>query len=317
MKKIFAVILVTSLSGCAGEQFLTSVSGFDEATNAAVVVQSDQLEAFSETQSEKIRSSLAEGRVDLRISGGCANLVGVAFRISDCQIVRFDEEKLEQPFVGENILALGAALGDYASSLGRLAADASKDADAFSKSLSDLAVSLGRLDGAIDKAGGGSVVDAEKFGAVATILAEAGNLYFEQSRMSKLKKIIIESDPFVQEATKLLSGAYEALRLDTMGEAFARLNDASDAAIEEVATATSTPAQIRKKHDALFSELAAFKRRAAIRNSFSALGEAHKALKMASESGASSDDLKVAILRIIESAKIIKIAADTLIKKPE
>lgn len=315
MKNIFAAILVTSLSGCAGEQYLTAVSGFDEATTAAVVVQKDQLEAFYEKEAERIRTSLAESRVELRIKG-CADLVGVNFQISDCQILRFDGEKLEQPFAKENILALGAALADYSSSLGNLAADASEDADAFSKSLSDLAVSLGGLDGAIVKAGGGSVVEAEQLGAVATIIAEAGNLYFEQSRVSKLKKIIIGSDPFVQEAASLLSAGYEALRFDTMADAFARLNSA-DESVSKAVTSGASSTEIRKKHDALFAELAEFRTRAAIRDSFSALGEAHNLLAEASKSGASSDDLKVAILRIIESAQIIKIAAGTLIKKPE
>ena len=69
MKKIFAVILVTSLAGCAGDQYLASVSGFGEVTTAAVVMQKEQLEAFSGKQSEKIRSSLAEDRVDLRFTG--------------------------------------------------------------------------------------------------------------------------------------------------------------------------------------------------------------------------------------------------------
>lgn len=306
-----AALVVVLLAGCASGKLAGAVPAFGTATSAAVKVQQEQLVAFTNQEAERIKQDLARDRVALGYSDGCGRLTDPRAKAEDCYLVGTTGTAIETPFVASNVVALGNALVAYADALGQLAADSRKDADAFSKSLTDLAASVGGLNGAVSKVTSVSKISPAQLGAVASIVGKVGNLYFEHQRATALRRIIVASDPFVQEATAVLAAADEALRRNSTAQAFIRLEVASNA-LEESIEAGQGAQALRPKQDAVFTEFAALRQRAAMRNGFVLLGDTHHDLAAVARSGASFEEMAAYAMRLAETAKAIAQSAETL-----
>ncbi len=265
---------------------------FEEATSSAIREHKERLITLARDQAEAQAEYLSENRVDLRMSSGCAHLLLPESDVANCTLVRADGEPLERPITGENILALGEALEDYASSLRLLAINASKDTGEFSRSLYRTTISL-RLLEETNKGWG-----EEGSSAVEAIVAETGSLESLEARVSTLREIIVAADPSVQEATRLLSFSAEMLSVSVRLGAFKELNLAQNRSAQAISTGASA-VEITKNHDALFSKLEEFKRDAiAVRSFvrlFSSISKTHAKLSELSQAGASLDVLSTAI----------------------
>ncbi|MDA8747397.1 hypothetical protein N9M66_04225 [Litoreibacter sp.] len=212
-KTILTVSFLVLTSACSAPEYRGSVIKFGEATQAAANAQTTRLNALSDRQISEIRGELAQDRVILAYSPECALLAVPGSKIKDCVVVRRDGQPITQPEKFTSIVALNKAMGEYGVSLAALAADATGDAAAFSKSLTDLATSVDGLGAALDGSDSGKTENAPKLQAAAKGLGGLGNVLFASSRVSKLREIISETDPQIQEATLLLAFASEALTL--------------------------------------------------------------------------------------------------------
>lgn len=306
-----ATLVAILLAGCTSGRLTGAVGGFGTATSAAVEAQQDQLAAFSTQDASRIKQELADARVALNFSEGCVQLADPRAPMDQCYLVDASGNAVETPFYAANVVALGDALVGYSAALGQLAADSRKDADAFGKSLTDLANSVGALSGAVSKVTSLSKVSPAQLGAVASIVGTVGNLYFEHARATALRKIIVASDPFVQEATAVLAAADEALRRNSTAQALLRL-EATSEALEQAIAAGQGAQAIRAKQDAVFVEFDALRQRSALRSGFVLLGDAHRELAAAARAGASFKEMVAYATRLAEAARAIAQAAATL-----
>jgi hypothetical protein len=296
-----------ALTGCVNPAFRESIGEYGSLTKAAAAQQNAQIAAVAAEEQERIRSELAQNRVDLRLKPDCA-----ARLLTDpagggdapaCTLVAVGGKEIEQAPGFANILALTGALSHYADNLIALAADPTQDQAAFSQAMQSLATSVGNLDGAVraaTRAPPGQ--DGAKLGAVASLLADAGNLYFAQRRAAALKRIVIASDPVVQDATRLLSGVDDRLQLYYRAELAAALLRAQDNASATAASPTASTADVRAAQDTLFQALAAYNNQGADTLRYRAIGEAHAKLAAAARRGASAGELKAAIEAVVQLA---------------
>jgi hypothetical protein len=308
-RKIALVAMLAITSGCISPAFRDSVGQFGTVTKTTVTAQGQQLAAISATEQERIRAQLAANRVDLVLAPSCAetlapNDTGTADPPAPvCTLARADGTALTDAPRYEHILALGAALSAYADSLIALAADSSQDQKAFAGSLSALATSLGGLDGAIQRVTGGDRAASQpQLNAVATLVAEAGNLYFAYERSRVLKRIIIAGDPTVQRAVDLLTGADAGIDLYNRNALLLHLRATANNARRLAANPGTSATAMRAAQDALFAEVATYNRYAAGVQRFRAIGAAHTQLVRAARANASAADLAAAIQAIIHLA---------------
>ncbi|HEY0028005.1 MAG TPA: hypothetical protein VGC35_09065 [Allosphingosinicella sp.] len=298
---------VLALSACVNPAFRDSIGEYGALTKAAAGQQNKRIATVAAEEEERIRSGLAENRVDLRLKPDCAARLltdpagGGAAPV--CTLVGVGGTQIEQAPGFSNILALTDALSNYADNLIVLAADSSADQAAFSDAMQALGTSVGNLDGAVRaaaKAPPGQ--DGARIGAVATLLADAGNLYFAQRRAAALKRIVIASDPVVQDATRLLSGVDDRLQLYYRSELASALLSAQASASAVAGTPGSSTQDVRAAQDALFQALAAYNNQGADTLRYKAIGEAHAKLAAAAGRGASAAELRDAISAVVQLA---------------
>lgn len=316
----FAVILLVVLAGCSRSEFRASVQGFDTTTQAAVSAQRKQLDTVLEKEADSYRQRLAETYPNIQAIG-CANVFAPDFDPDNCRIVRAENGQLidvSEPFSAPNIRSLQTALLDFTGSLAALAADFDKEESAFKKSMTNLAISIGKLDGTTSKLGMPSVVDQQKLNAIATIVGEAGVLFFEQSRVRTLTQLVIEGEPVVQNAVGYLSNADQAIYTFRLNEGLARL-EAANAAVSEAAESGANARVVRQRHDRLFSDYEAVKVLIAERgrDPFGALGDSYAKLVEAAQAGASAAEVREAIVSLVQTAAVVSEAIDVLIDEKD
>lgn len=310
-------LVALCLSGCSSTGFQSSVGQFGKLTSAASADQAASLLKITREETERIRADLASSRADLRLKASCGLAIGlipvpeprVNQGIPPCEFVRRDGIRLEEAPRFTNIIALSVGLDGYARSLVELASDHDDDNRAFSSSVTGLATSLGGLDASVRKATGASQGDSSaKMGAIASLVAEAGELYFSRRRNAALRKIIIAADPLVQDATKLLSEADDRIGLyDRSGLA----EDLIAAQKHQSEIAGSAPIEeLRRAQDRMYDLLGAFTQRSRGTERFVAIGEAHAKLANAAREGARPAELKKVILALIHLAGTIDTTAD-------
>ena len=220
------LMLFLAVTGCSTSRFTQTAGQFGSLTRSAAEQQNARLVAVAGGELERYRQRLAETKAELKFRD-CAQTLAdappdpttaVVKPFPRCRLMERmspgEFQELAPDLHFENIAALNSALVDYAGGLVLLAADASKDQQAFAASVSNLASSLGGLDGAIRKVTGASEGNsATQFNAVGTLVAKLGNLYFAAHRQNVLKKMVIEADPLVQRATAILGDADSQLDL--------------------------------------------------------------------------------------------------------
>jgi hypothetical protein len=306
------------LGGCVNPAFRETTGQFGAMTKAAVSQQNARLAVIAANEAERIRADLAVNRRQLVLDPACGIEIAAEETLPapGCKLLISGQPSptpIEQAPRYQNILDLSDALNGYADGLIALAADASKDDAAFAKSLSGLASSLGTLDGAIQKATGATAADrSAKYGAVATLVAQAGSLYFAYQRNRALKRIVIAGDPLVQEAVGLLSGVGAGIDLYDRKGLFDKLKAAQDRAQDAAADPTASVASVRAAQDDLFAALAAYNSYGADRRRFAAIGVAHAKLAAAARSGASLAEMKAAIEAVVRLASTARTTIETL-----
>jgi hypothetical protein len=316
-RRAVAALFAFALSACVNPAFRESIGEYGALTKAAAAQQNARVAAIAADEEERIRADLAERRADLRLKPDCAARLltdpaggGAA---PQCALVEVGGKPIEQAPGFANVIALTAALSNYADQLIALAADSSQDQAAFTQSVTGLATAVGGLDGAIRTATGAAAgQDGARINAVASLLAEAGNLYFAQRRAAVLKQVVIAADPTVQAAANLLSGVDDRVQLYYRAELASALLKAQDHASAVASSPTSTVADVRAAQDALFEQLAAYNSQGADTLRFRAIGEAHSKLARAAQAGASPGELKAAIEAIVHLAGTAGAAAEAL-----
>jgi hypothetical protein len=305
-------------AGCVNPAFRETTGQFGAVTKAAVSQQNDRLAVIAANEAERIRADLAANRRQLVLDPACGLEIALdeAMPAPECRLLvsgRPSPTPIEQAPRYQNILDLSDALNAYADGLIALAADASEDEAAFAKSLSGLATSLGSLDGAIQKATGATPADrSAKFGAVATLIAQAGNLYFAHQRNKALKRIVLAGDPLVQEAAALLSGVGAGIDLYDRKGLYAKLRSAQRQAQDTAADTSQSVEAVRVAQDDLFTALAAYNSYGADRRRFAEIGVAHAKLAAAARSGASLAEMKAAVEAVVKLASTARTTIETL-----
>lgn len=305
-----ALVVVLLAGGCSSSGLITSnVAAFGALTTEAVDGQKVKLATFSKAETERIKAKLARDKVELTYSPGCVAVVHTTVAADDCFVMEISGKPVETAYDAVHVIALGEALAEYAAQLGQLAADSSKDGQAFGTSLTGLATSVGQLDAALAGIANTKPVVAQgQLGALATVAAEVGKLYLRQQRASALRKIIIAAHPFVQEATTLLSRADGALRGYDLSMRFNEMVRAQGALGEAIAANSG----IGPKQEAFVRSFEGFRQAAASEDVFLRLGAAHGKLADAARAGASVADMAAYLTELTQAAKAIAQATKVL-----
>jgi hypothetical protein len=311
MKSCFWIVAVAVLMGCSAPEYRGSVMSFGVAADKAAKAQSERLSRLNERQIAAVRGQLAAERISLAPAGACAALAIPGSKVKDCVVVRSDGADIAQPETFTSLAALNKAVGAYGNSLSLLAADVAGDAAAFSKSLTSLATSVDGLNATLDGSDSGKTDNAARLAAGATIIGGLGNTFFAGSRVAKLKEIIVETDPQIQQATSLLSRASEALLLAEVSSAIGAANTTRTRLDRAILTGANAEA-VGKLQAKLFEEVAVVRQTAAVRDSYAAVGKAHASLVEASVGGASLDDLKASIFELAALVALLDAAVEDL-----
>jgi hypothetical protein len=302
-----AGLALLALSACVNPAFRQSIGEYGTLTKAAAAQQNARVTQIAAEEAERIRTDLAARRVDLRLKPECAaRLLGDPSgggAAPACGLVEVGGKPIAQAPGFANVIALTGALSDYSDQLIALAADSTQDQAAFAQSVTALGTAVGGLDGAVRTATGAKAgTDSPRIDAVAGLLAETGSLYLAQRRAAVLKRIVIASDPVIQAATRLLSGADERVQLYYRSELAGALLQAQDHASAVAHDPASSVADVRAAQDALFAQVDAYNAQGADTLRFQAIGEAHAKLAQAARAGASPAEMKAAIEAIVHLA---------------
>jgi len=348
LRVILCAATALAAAGCVNPAFRESVGQFGTLTKATVATQNQRLAAVTASEQERIRADLARRRVQFALSRDCPYLMATAetepptdanvpvasesnapatpdsdtttearqrAEVPRCRLVMIQTpgEAVAEAARYENIMSLTTALSNYSDSLVALAADSSADQKAFATSLSGLASSLGGLNGAIREAAGAPEQDLNaKLGAVATFVAEVGNLYFAHQRDRALREIIIKAGPFLERAVALLIEADQNLDLFERNKLLQTLTAAQRHEAQVAADHASSVAAIRAAQNEVYVALEAFNRANATVEPFRAIGVAHIRLVRAAQAGASAAELRAAIDAIIHLASTAHTTITTL-----
>jgi hypothetical protein len=296
-------------AACSSPEYRGSVIAFGDATESAANAQNSRLASLSDRQLAQIRGTLARERVLLDYSPSCALLGQPGADITQCEVIRRDGQPIATPERFSSIADLNAAMADYGRALSALAANADDDAAAFAKSLTDMAASVDGLGTALDGGSASATERAGRLNAIASGGGSIGGALFAGSRVSKLREIISEVDPDIQQATRLLSEAAEALSFSEVTAGLQRATATRDALRRTIANGGSEQS-IAQLQSQLFSEIEELKRLSRVKDAYSAIGSSHAALAEASGSGAGLDELQASILELAKLAKDISSASE-------
>lgn len=309
---LFAIVLLL-LGGCGSTAKLTgAATGFGAVTSGAVKAQKTQLATFAAGQTKRMEAQLATDATLLTFSPGCTTLVETLKGAEDCFVTDRSGKPVVTAYDVEHVLALGAALDLYAQELVRLAGDSSKDADAFSASLTSLANAVAALDGAAAKTFKSKpTASPPKLTAVANVVATVGNLYFQHQRAAALRKIIISSQPVVKNAIGTLVEADDALRGYDLATEFAEMVRLRGDLALAIASKAG-PDAIGAKQRAFLARFDRLKGRATLQSSFAELVDTHERLAIAAASGASAEDMLAYMKSLTSAAASVAQSLETL-----
>ncbi len=324
-----SLALALVLTGCVSPAFREAVGQFGQLTQVTTEQQNARLEAVVEAERERIRNGLAQRRALLfGVCEGNGDLpadhaetdapiatdrdTAAALR---CEVVGEGGRALETPATYEKITALNEALTGYGQALVALAADPSEDREALTTGTTALGTSIGNLDAAITNAEAGTPAAtrqgqrAARLGAVATVLGEVADLYLAARRGAVLRRIIIQSDILIQQATSLLSTTDRALYAILIAPLVVEL-DGAENTVRNLARSNAATAEMRVAQDRVFEVVARINSLSSAARSSQAIGRSHAALRRAAEQGASADDLQGAITALLQLAGTVKASTE-------
>ena len=304
-------LLILSLTACSAPQYRSSVAGFGTSVVSAVSAQQNDLNQLSTRQSAEIRTALANRRERLVVSPGCAPPDLSIKEFGPCAVTYADGRPLPTPENFLHISALGKALTAYGASLSALASDISADEVKFNTAMLSLAGAIDGLDASLSENGTADPTASKRRKAVATISGSLGNAMFRAARVSKLRKIIIETDPAIQAAIEILAhAAYAISDLDHL-ELQVRADVAQTKLGHAIAAKHST-ATIKKLQADLFAAVDALNQAKRREDTFLAVGKAHAALAEASRKGVHGQDMRTALQEVITLIGTVKSASGNL-----
>lgn len=310
-RRLAAACSLLALSACVNPAFQEATAEFGSLTRQAAATQKQRLSAVVAAEQELIRNRLAQERTRLELTSDCAALLAADTAGSAdpnrpdpiCRIVKAGGEAIQEPPGFDNIVALTSAIERYAESLERLSGDFSDDRAAFSEAMTGLATSIGGVAKTARAVAGASPAEADpRLGAIATLAAEAGNLYFAHERQRMLRRTIIQSDPIVQEAVGLLETSQQRLQLYERAALAEGILEARAKANALAANPKASLSELRAAQNRLFDLVAIYNRHGADIRRFGAIGEAHAKLASAAQARASTAELRAAIEALIDLA---------------
>lgn len=202
------------LAGCAGARFQTAAGRFGTETEKTMKAQSEQIEAVSTIETQRLREHIIADKRRLGLHEDCMDdEMDALGKFLHCRLISAkadsnEDEEVVFTYELPDILALQDALSAYGSNLALLADSAEADQAAFSKSVDKLGTSIGKLDTAISKAAKSPRLDPDgKIGTIASVIGTLGNLAFKFQRRAALRHIIAGNDPLIQEALQVLEAA--------------------------------------------------------------------------------------------------------------
>lgn len=316
-----ALLLAAMAAGCTTDRFVPLAAEFGTLTREAAEQQSERLAIVTAEERERLRAGLAERGADLRVED-CARAIAGARVASTgvlpdpparCRVIERQATGTFAELPGNlqlpAIAALNGALQSYAEGLIVLAADTTEQQAAFGEAAAQLASAIGELDGAVRAATGAeSGADPARVDAAGTLLGRIGNAYLSARRQAVLRRLIVEADPLVAQATGLLGGADGALDLYDSVALYAAIERAAEAAA--AARAAGDAAALAEQQAALFDAVDAYNAFPAEQARYAAIGAAHARLAAAAEAGASPAELASAATAVIGLAEVIGATRD-------
>lgn len=303
---LYAALIATACSGCASQNYRAAVDKFGSEAVIAMAGQAAGLTHVQQIESDRIRTNLINEKQSLALSASC----GIAAATPN---ERFDPCKITLRAAGggpvqtmetvvdvSSIIKLQNALADYGKNLALLSQSANDDNEAFTKAATNLGVSVGKLDAAIaGLAQTERVASDEKLGLIASAISKIAGYVFAYQRTAALKRIVRETDTFVQEASGLLAKADPQIDQVDASRAFDetrglmidynRLNAAPNKGVPERRAALNK----------FMGSVEALNLIANRTHSFSTLGKVHAALATASRTNASREELATAMKALI------------------
>jgi hypothetical protein len=302
----FPTILSVALavSGCSQPEYRASASKFGEATQLATNAQQARFQTLSDTETTAIRQEMAQSRVLLRASVGCATLFVPGADANACFVETSDGAQMPQANSFPNIMQLNGAFSAYGKQLAGVAANSDEDAAAFSASLIELAASADELNAALTRS---TTPDAnvERLDRSATVVGLVLSAAEGASRTAKLRRIIVAADPSVQQVAMQLNAASEAVLSAEIQQAFSDVETAQTDLQTSVARGRPT-ATIAAKQATLIQRVDTLRRISAVNGSFAQLAQTHTALADAARSGISDNDFETSILELITLIKTLR-----------
>lgn len=316
-----AALAVIFASGCAGEKLTTAVVAFDTTVQGATTQHKLQLDRVLALREAEIKKDLASTRTPIAFSPDeCEDLLKsyTPENKKACVIVKpgpsgdpipIDENPLDVA----KLKKLATLLAGYASALAALTGDVTADQEEFRKSVSGVATSVAQLQGQITDLGVGVSAGAENLGPIAEIIGELGSLYFEYQRSAALRRIIEQTDPFVQNSVKILAPSSDASRFIILARtSYDEMVEAKGDAVAKSNAPSSTLGAIKAAHKKLFLTHATFVAAASNRSAFEKIGEAHAQLAKVAKDGLSAEDMTQIMTRLLEAAERIDTSIDKL-----
>ena len=296
----FPTILCVALavSGCSQPEYRAAASKFGEAAQQA------RFQTLSDTETSAIRQEMAQSRVLLRASVGCATLFVPGADANACFVETSNGARMPQPNSFPNVMQLNGAFSAYGKQLAGLAADSDEDAVTFSASLIELAASADELNAALTRSTTPAAI-VERLDRSATVVGLVLSAAERTSRTAKLRHIIVTADPTVQQAAMQLDAASEAVLGSEIRQAFSDVEEAQTDLQTSVAQGRPT-ATIATKQAMLIQRVDTLRRISAVNGSFAQLAQTHAALADTARSGISDNDFESAMLELITLTKALR-----------
>ena len=294
---IFLTGLLVLTGACSQPDYRASVSVFGASAQTAAEAQEAEFAALAARQTADIREDLAQRRVALQAAPGCSGAFTGAVNGKVCFVQDPTGAPVPKAETFRNIAALNAAFSAYAQGLVGLAADQMQDETAFNSALIGFAASIDELS-AVVRDVPAPTANSPALKEAATVGGLVLNAVAGAARANKLRQIIRETNPLVQDAVAQLNQA-SGLVLDTeIADAFDAMQAAQSGLQANISSGKST-ATIAKSQADLIDKVSALRTLSARRDVFAKLGEAHAALAASAESGLNDADFKAAILELV------------------
>lgn len=309
MRLYLALATLCVATACTSNAYLKTVGAFGDQVEKNITARSALIEDINQAEFDKTLAQLAQDRTGLGLSSGCTSFIAagiVAPEVKpDCAIVTVanaakgtQSEAVTYGLEIKNTQRLAAALGKYAGSLKALAGVGASEEEALTDGYAGLGKSIVDLNAAVGEFSDKSLVNDERTGIIAGLIGELQVAIFDYERSRLLRRLIVETDPAVQEATAFLQTSTEAGALKFNTTLYQRAVAATRKAQNDAANPQVSKANLEKSQRAAFKAVETLKSQSRPLAKFSDIAEAHSKLAAASKSG-DLESLRSALSKIL------------------